>query len=131
MRPVDRWLMLAAAWTMLLSPAAAGQIVLDMPPPPAKAASAEPGEADAVISERQDDVGEVALARYRAARVGAHDTYWQRPPSAFHRSYYGPIHSWSSYYGYPYCGHRSLWGGFAWPWAAVTIQSSGDGDGGG
>jgi len=128
MQPVDRWLMLAGAWTMLLSSAAVGQVVLDMPPPPAKAASAEPGEADAV-SERRDDVGEVALARYRDARVGAHDTYGQGPPSAFHRSYYGPIHYWSSYYGYPYCGHRTLWGGFAWPWATVTIQCSGDGDG--
>jgi len=118
MRPIDRWLMLAAAWTMLLSPAAAGQVVLDMPPPPA----------EAVISERQDDVGEVALARYRAARVGAHDTYGQGPPSVFHRSYYGPFHHWSSYYGHPSCGHRNLWGGFAWPWAAVTIQCPGDGD---
>jgi hypothetical protein len=128
MRRANGWLMLAAAWTiLLLSPAAAGQVLLDMPPPPAKAVSAEP---EAMPSEGQDDVGEVALARYRDARVGAHDTYWQGPPSVYHRSYYGPIYSWSSCYGYPYCGHHGLWSGFAWPWATVTIQCSGSGSDG-
>ena len=127
MRRKDIWLLVCGAM-MLPASAVAAQVVIDMPPPPpAKAAPAGTAQVDAASQEEEVGVGEVALARYRHARIGTRDTYWRLPPYRGYYSYYGPFHSW--YSGPFHSGRRYpyLWGGFAWTWANVTIQCQNEG----
>jgi len=94
------WGLMAAA-----SAANAGGVVINMPPPkkpvakvvaaPVPATTSAPSGVPVLVTAAQPDVGDVALARYAAARTGPYDVYDT---------------------GARYAGIRSYSYGFPWIW---------------
>jgi hypothetical protein len=140
MRPGNPWFV-PIVTIMLAAPIVEGQVVIDMPPPPAKTApietSAEAGttetaEAGARSAEHLVSVGEIALARYRYARMGAANTYISLPSHRryYGRGFYGPSWCWDACWCRPFGGSPFVWRGFTWSWSGVTVHRrsvSGDG----
>jgi hypothetical protein len=124
--------LLSVVLVMPAAPVVAGQMVIDMPPPPAKSEPAQTAEADSGYAEDGVSLGEIALRRYRYARVGASDTYAWLPP--FRRyggySFYGPSWYWDPCWGSPFGGSPFVWRGFRFSWSGSTFQSRDAGGGG-
>ncbi|MDY7109591.1 MAG: hypothetical protein SYC29_13235 [Planctomycetota bacterium] len=144
MRRGDLWVVPFVS-IMLATPVVAAQVIIDMPPPPAKNAPGEtsaeaevsgpPGTTGADVDSAEPEVsaGEIALARYRYARIGASDVYASLP---LYRGYYGRgFHGrswyWDSCWRHPFGGSLSVWRGFRFSWSGSTFRSRGAGDAGG
>jgi hypothetical protein len=87
-----KWIALfAIAAALMASGSARAATIIDMPPPPSRAADEvqSPGEKPST-DETYHELGRLALARYTHARVIPRDEYYAGPRWWPYRSYYGP-----------------------------------------
>ena len=99
-------MMLGVASLALLIQPVDGAVVINMPPPPAKAvrANVAAGAADSVAAPKaqQQELGDLAFARYTDARTGTTDNYLSGG------SYYNDFYTnygwgWPFWWGGPFC----------------------------
>lgn len=98
-------IMFAVMCTIMCGPAAMGQSVIDMPPPPVTNQTEATDAAGPSVMQR---TGELAMSRYGSARSSAANQYGMVSPGYGYRpyGYYGGWYGWgwNPWYGYGHCG---------------------------